>query len=128
MCTNYSKYVLYGCVLGSMLVKIWNRAHEESKINLRDELPVPLPDKGPDLSPADSYHDIQPLGYGYAVRPIYRANDETKAAYRVHKAIWNGKTYPSMGAMLMAMEIDALNNHGKDTKQRDEISVITTAE
>ena len=29
------KYGIYGCIVGLMLRKIWNRAHERSMLNLR---------------------------------------------------------------------------------------------
>ncbi len=72
------KYGIYGCILGLMGRKIWTRAHEESKINLR---PVFQPDSsGRTLSPVDSYqniepdayHNRQPIGYTYASRQLIR--------------------------------------------------------
>ena len=125
MCKFWLKYGLYGCIVGLMGLKIWNRAHEESKINLR---PVFQPDSsGRTLSPVDSYQNIQPIGYGYARRPIYRNNElnQVVADYRVahgsrnaaavfqemeqrhgrHGSIvCNGKTYPNAAALFQEME------------------------
>lgn len=87
MCNFWLKYGLYGCILGLMGRKIWARAHEESKINLR---PVFQPDSsGRTLSPVDSYQNIQdnfyqniqPVGYTYATRQLIR--DQADAARAV---------------------------------------------
>ena len=73
-CKFLIKFGLYGCILGLMGRKIWVRAHEESKINLR---PAFQPDSsGRTLSPVDSYQNIQPVeniqpvGYTYATRKL----------------------------------------------------------
>ena len=78
MCNFWLKYGLYGCILGLMGRKIWTRAHEESKINLR---PVFQPDSsGRTLSPVDSYQNIQPVGYTHATRKLIQDQDRAKRA------------------------------------------------
>lgn len=72
MCNFWLKYGLYGCILGLMRRKIWTRAHEESKINLRPAFQPDSSDRT--LSPVYSYQNIQPICYGYARRTIYRNN------------------------------------------------------
>ena len=136
MCKFWLKYVIYGCILGLMGRKIWARAHEESKINLR---PVFQPDSsGRTLSPVDSYQNIQPIGYGYARRPIYRNNElnQVAADYRVahgscnaaavrdHGIVCNGKTYPNAAALFQEMEQQALCRGGEGAKFQH-ISIVT---
>ena len=83
MCKFWIKFGLYGCILGLMGRKIWVRAHEESKINLR---PVLQPDSsGRTLSPVDSYQNIQPVGYqnqpvGYTYATRKLIQDQADAA------------------------------------------------
>lgn len=130
------KYGLYGCILGLMGRKIWTRAHEESKINLR---PVFQPDSsGRTLFPVDSYQNIQPIGYGYARRPIYRNNElyQAVADYRVadgscnsvaahgHGIVCNGKTYPNAAALFQEMEQQAVHRGGEGAKFQ-QISIVT---
>ncbi len=69
MCKFWLKYGIYGCILGFMGRKIWTRAHEESKINLR---PVFQPDSsGLTLSTDSSFQNKHPIEY-YATRQIIR--------------------------------------------------------
>ena len=98
------KYGLYGCILGLMGRKIWARAHEESKINLR---PVFQPDSsGRTLSPVDSYQNmqpadnIQPVGYTYATRRIIQDQAEAKRAvadYRLAHGSCNAAAVRNQG-------------------------------
>jgi len=125
MSINCIKYILYGCIVGGMVRKIWNRTHEESKINLREERPVPPPPAlSLDLSPADSYQDIRPVGYGYARRPVYRATDLAVAGYTPEnkdgRIMFNGKVFSSAAELFQAMEQETL--YSKET------SIITPAE
>ena len=135
MCNFWLKYGLYRCILGLMGRKIWTRAHEESKINLR---PVFQPDSsGRTLSPVDSYQNIQPIGYGYARRPIYRNNELNQAVadYRmahgscnaaaVHNQglVCNGKTYRNAAELFQEMEMQALN--GGSGAKFQHISIVT---
>lgn len=116
MCKFWIKYGIYGCILGLMGRKVWTRAHEESKINLR---PVFQPDSsGRTLSPVDSYQNIQPIGYCYARRPIYRNNELNQAVadyrsapgscnsapVRDQRIVCNGRTYPDAPALFQEME------------------------
>lgn len=135
MCKFWLKYGLYGCILGLMGRKIWARAHEESKINLR---PVFQPDSsGRTLSPVDSYQNIQPIGYGYARRPIYRNNELNRAvadyrmahgscnaaAVRNQGLVCNGKTYRNAAELCQEMEMQALN--GGSGAKFQHISIVT---
>lgn len=140
MCNFWLKYGLYGCILGLMGRKIWTRAHEESKINLR---PVFQPDSsGRTLSPVDSYQNIQPIGYepigyGYARRPIYRNNELNQAvadyrmahgscnaaAVRNQGLVCNGKTYRNAAELFQEMEMQALN--GGSGAKFQHISIVT---
>ena len=115
------KYGLYGCILGLMGRKIWTRAHEESKINLR---PVFQPDSsGRTLSPVDSYQNIQPVDYTYATRQLIQDQAEAKraiadyrlahgscnaAAVRNQGLVCNGRTYPNAAALFQEMEMQAI--------------------
>lgn len=129
------KYCLYGCILGLMWRKIWTRAHEESKISLR---PTFQPDSsGRTLSPVDSYQNIQPIGYGYARRPIYRNNELSQAvadyrmahgscnaaAVRNQGLVCNGKTYRNAAELFQEMEMQALN--GGSGAKFQHISIVT---
>ena len=99
------KYGIYGCILGLMGYRIWTRAHEERTVNLR---PVFQPDNSvPTLSPVDFYQNIQPIGYGYARRPIYRNNELNQAV--ADYIVCNGKTYRNAGELFQEMEMQALN-------------------
>lgn len=135
MCNFWLKYGLYGCILGLMWRKIWTRAHEESKISLR---PTFQPDSsGQTLSPVDSYQNIQPIGYGYARRPIYRNNELSQAvadyrmahgscnaaAVRNQGLVCNGRTYPNAAALFQEMEQQALN--GGSGAKYNNITIIT---
>lgn len=135
MCNFWLKYGLYGCILGLMGRKIWTRAHEESKINLR---PVFQPDSsGRTLSPVDSYQNIQSIGYGYASRPIYRNNELNQAvadyrmahgscnaaAVRNQGLVCNGKTYRNAAELFQEMEMQALN--GGSGAKYNNITIIT---
>lgn len=125
MSINCIKYILYGCIVGGMVRKIWKRTHEESKINLREERPIPpTPALSLDLSPADSYQDIKPVGYGYARRPVYRATDLVEAGYtpanKDGRIMFNGKVFSSAAELFQAMEQEAF--YSKET------SIITPAE
>lgn len=125
MSINCIKYILYGCIVGGMVRKIWKRTHEESKINLREERPVPPPPSlSLDLSPADSYQDIKPIGYGYVRRPVYRATDLAEAGYtpanKDGRIMFNGKVFSSAAELFQAMEQETL--YSKET------SIITPAE
>lgn len=73
------QYELYGCIAGIMLRKIWDRAHERSKINLR---PVFQPDSSGKTRKnyPQRYHQAsvarvipidKPVGLRTALRPIY---------------------------------------------------------
>lgn len=123
MSVNCIKYILYGCIVGGMVRKIWKRTHEESKINLMTERPVPPPRMPSlELSPLDSYQDIRPLGYSYARRPVYRATD--LAGYTPEnkdgRIMCNGKVFSSAAELFQTMEQEAVNSK--------EISIITPAE
>ena len=135
MCKFWIKYGIYGCILGLMGLKIWTRAHEESKINLR---PVFQPDSsGRTLSPVDSYQNIQPIGYCYARRPIYRNNELNQAvadyrmahgscnaaAVRSQGLVCNGKTYQNAAELFQEMEMQALN--GGSGAKFQHISIVT---
>ena len=135
MCKFWIKYGIYGCILGLMGRKVWTRAHEESKINLR---PVFQPDSsGRTLSPVDSYQNIQPIGYCYARRPIYRNNELNQAVadyrsapgscnsapVRDQRIVCNGRTYPDAPALFQEMEQQALN--GGSGAKFQHISIVT---
>ena len=144
MCNFWLKYGLYGCILGLMGRKIWTRAHEESKINLR---PVFQPDSsGRTLSPVDSYQNMQdnfyqnmqPVEYTYATRPIIQDQAEAEraiadyrrahgscnaAAVRNQGIICNGRTYPNAAALFQEMEQQAIRG-GSGTKYNN-ITIIT---
>ena len=142
MCKFWIKFGLYGCILGLMGRKIWVRAHEESKINLR---PVFQPDSsGRTLSPVDSYQNIQPVeniqpvGYTYATRRIIQDQAEAKravadyrcahgscnaAAVRNQGIVCNGRTYPNAAALFQEMEQQALN--GGSGAKYNNITIIT---
>lgn len=104
MCKFWLKNCLYGCILGLMWRKIWTRAHEESKINLR---PVLQPDSsGRTLSPVDSYQNIQPVeniqpvGYTYATRRIIQDQADAKRAiadYRLAHGSCNAAAVRNQG-------------------------------
>lgn len=132
MCNFWLKYGIYGCILGFMGLKIWNRAHEESKINLR---PVFQPDSsGRTLSHVDSYQNKRPVEY-YASRPIYRsinqavadyrrANDPCNAApVRDQRIVCNGRDYPNVASLFQEMEQQALKGGSGD--KYDNITIIT---
>ena len=119
MCKFWIKYGIYGCILGLMGRKIWARAHEESKINLR---PTFQPDSsGRTLSPVDSYQNIQPIGYCYARRPIYR-NTELNQAHADY-IVCSGKTYRNAPELFQEMEQQALN--GVSGAKYNNITIIT---
>ena len=136
MCNFWLKYGLYGCILGLMGRKIWTRAHEESKINLR---PVFQPDSsGRTLSPVDSYQNIQPVGYTYATRQLIQDQAEAKravadyrrahgscnaAAVRNQGIVCNGRTYPNAAALFQEMEQQAIN--GGSGAKYNNITIIT---
>lgn len=136
MCKFWIKFGLYGCILGLMGRKIWVRAHEESKINLR---PVFQPDSsGRTLSPVDSYQNIQPVGYTYATRRIIQDQAEAKravadyrcahgscnaAAVRNQGIVCNGRTYPNAAVLFQEMEQQALN--GGSGAKYNNITIIT---
>lgn len=129
------KYGIYGCILGLMGRKIWARAHEESKINLR---PVFQPDSsGRTLSHVDSYQNKRPVEY-YASRPIYRnqadaarvisdyrrANDPCNAApVRDQRIVCNGRDYTNVASLFQEMEQQALKGGSGD--KYDNITIIT---
>ena len=115
MCKFWLKYGIYGCILGLMGLRIWKRAHEESKINLR---PVFQPDcAGKLMDPAYSYQDITTLdGYGYVRHPIYRNDGDMSkgvADYSIiakeNHIVCNGKTYRNAAELFQVMEMQALN-------------------
>lgn len=128
--------LFYGCILGLMGRKIWTRAHEESKINLRT---VFQPDSsGRTLSPADSYHNRQPIGYTYATRQLIQDQAEAAravadyrlahgscnaAAVRNQGIICNGRTYPNAAALLQEMEMQAIR--GDSGAKHNNITIIT---
>lgn len=130
------KYCLYGCILGLMWRKIWARAHEESKINLRT---VFQPDSsGRTLSPADSYHNRQPIGYTYATRQLIQDQAEAAravadyrlahgscnaAAVRNQGIICNGRTYHNAAALFQEMEMQAIR--GDSGAKYNNITIIT---
>ena len=143
MCKFWLKYGLYGCILGLMGRKIWTRAHEESKINLR---PVFQPDSsGRMLSPVDSYQKMQdefygnrPVAYTYASRQLIRDQaDAAKAvadyrrahgscnaaAVRNQGLICNGRTYPNAAALFQEMEQQALK--GGSGAKYNNVTIIT---
>lgn len=136
MCKFWLKYGLYGCILGLMGRKIWTRAHEESKINLR---PVFQPDSsGITLSPVDSYQNIQPVGYTYATRQLIQDQAEAKravadyrrahgscnaAAVRNQGIICNRRTYPNAAALFQEMEQQAIR--GGSGAKYNNITIIT---
>ena len=130
------KYGLYGCILGLMGRKIWTRAHEESKINLR---PVFQPDSsGRTLSPVDSYQNIQPVDYTYATRQLIQDQAEAKraiadyrlahgscnaAAVRNQGLVCNGRTYPNAAALFQEMEMQAIR--GGSGAKYNNVTIIT---
>lgn len=136
MCNFWLKYGLYGCILGLMGRKIWARAHEESKINLR---PVFQPDSsGRTLSPVDSYHNRQPIGYTYATRQLIQDQADAEravadyrrahgscnaAAVRNQGLICNGRTYPNAAALFQEMEMQAIR--GGSGAKYNNITIIT---
>lgn len=136
MCNFWLKYGLYGCILGLMGRKIWTRAHEESKINLR---PVFHPDRsGRTLSPADSYYNRQPIGYTYATRQLIQDQADAAravadyrlahgscnaAAVRNQGIICNGRTYPNAAALFQEMEMQAIR--GGSGAKYNNITIIT---
>ena len=144
MCKFWLKYGLYGCILGLMGRKIWARAHEESKINLR---PVFQPDSsGRTLSPVDSYQNIQdnfyqniqPVGYTYATRQLIQDQADAARAVadyrRAHGScnaaavsnqglICNGRTYPNAAALFQEMEMQAIN--GGSGAKYNSVTIIT---
>lgn len=130
------KYGLYGCILGLMGRKIWTRAHEESKINLR---PVFQPDSsGRTLSHVDSYQNIQPVDYTYATRQLIqdqadaaravadyrRAHGSCNAsAVRNQGLVCNGRTYPNAAALFQEMEMQAIR--GGSGAKYNNVTIIT---
>lgn len=122
MCKFWLKYGLYGCILGFMSNKIWTRAHEKSKINLRTAF---QPDSsGRTLHPVDSYQympyqNSHPVEY-YASRPIYRNQADDAMAIADYRSapgscnaapvriVCNGRTYPNAAALSQEMEMPAL--------------------
>ena len=140
MCKFWLKHGLYGCILGLMGRKIWTRAHEESKINLR---PVFQPDSsGRMLSPVDSYQNIhpepEPVSYTYATRQLIQDQAEAKravadyrcahgscnaAAVRNQGIVCNGRTYPNAAALFQEMEQQAIN--GGSGAKYNNITIIT---
>ena len=84
------KYCLYGRILGLMGRKIWTRAHEESKINLRPAFQLDSSDRT--LSPVYSYQNIQdnfyqnqPVGYTYATRQLIQDQTEAERALAYYR-------------------------------------------
>lgn len=136
MSNFWLKYCLYGCILGLMGRKIWTRAHEESKINLR---PVFQPDSsGRTLSPVDSYQNMQPVEYTYATRQLIQDQADAAravadyrrahgscnaAAVRNQSIVCNGRTYPNAAALFQEMEQQALN--GGSGANYNNITIIT---
>ena len=140
MCNFWLKYGLYGCILGLMGRKIWTRAHEESKINLR---PVFQPDSsGRTLSPVDSYqnqpYQNQPVGYTYATRQLIQDQAEAiravadyrlahgscnAAAVRNQGLVCNGRTYPNAAALFREMEMQAIR--GGSGAKYNNVTIIT---
>ena len=136
MCKFWLKYGLYGCILGLMGRKIWTRAHEESKINLR---PVFQPDSsGRTLSPVDSYQNIQPVDYTYATRQLIQDQAEAAravadyrlahgscnaAAVRNQGLVCNGRTYPNAAALFQEMEMQAIR--GGSGAKYNNVTIIT---
>ena len=116
--------------------KIWTRAHEESKINLRT---VFQPDSsGRTLSPADSYHNRQPIGYTYATRQLIQDQAEAAravadyrlahgscnaAAVRNQGIICNGKPYRNAAEIFQEMEMQVLK--GGSGAKYNNITIIT---
>lgn len=135
------KYGLYGCILGLMGRKIWTRAHEESKINLRTVFQPDSSDRT--LSPVDSYQNIQPVDYipirySYATRQLIQDQAEAAravadyrlahgscnaAAVRNQGIICNGRTYQNSAELFQEMEMQALNGGSGDKFQH--ISIVT---
>lgn len=141
MCKFWLKYGIYGCILGLMGRKIWTRAHEESKINLR---PVFQPDSsGRMLSPVDSYQNIEPVDYKpvdytYATRQLIRDQAEAKraiadyrrahgscnaAAVRNQGLVCNGTPYRNAAELFQEMEQQALK--GGSGAKYNNITIIT---
>lgn len=119
MCNFWLKYGLYGCILGFMGRKIWNRAHKESKISLR---PVFQPDSsGLTLSPVDSYQNIQPVDYGYARRPIYRNTELNQAV--ADYIVCSGKNYRNAPELFHGMEMQAIE--GGSGTEYNNITITT---
>ncbi len=138
------KYGLYGCILGLMGRKIWTRAHEESKINLR---PVFQPDSsGRTLSPVDSYqniepdayHNRQPIGYTYASRQLIQDQADAAraiadyrlahgscnaAAVRNQGVFCNGRRYPNAAALFQEMEMQVAR--GGSGAKYNNVTIIT---
>lgn len=128
MCKFWLKYGLYGCILGLMGLRIWKRAQEESKINLR---PFFHPDcAGEPVDTTHLYQDITPLGYGYVRRPIYRnEGDMAKAVADYSNAkethiVCNGRSYPNAAALFQEMEQQATLRGGEGAKAQH-ISIVT---
>lgn len=118
------KYGLYGCILGLMGLRIWKRAQEESKINLR---PFFQPDcAGKAVDTTYLYQGITPLGYGYVRRPIYRNEGDMANAVADH-IVCNGRSYPNAAALFQEMEQQAVL-HGGEGAKFQHISIVTERE
>jgi hypothetical protein len=140
MSKDWLKYVAYGVIVGKMARKIWRRSHAESRISLRQEFMQDSSEQVPHPFPPEySYQDIQPVGYAYASRPIYRTHEDLKnavagysmlakakptAASSPSRAYLNGRTYPSVSEMLQAMEIHALEG-GHQADQNNHVIIVT---
>ena len=139
MKTDWIK-VAYGVILGAMGLKIWKRSHEESRINLRPEF---MPDSSEQVQPPHppefSYQDIRPVGYTYAMRPIYCGTEDLKNAVAGYsmlakakptvasspsRSYFNGRTYSSISEMLQAMEIHALEGEPQ-AEQNNHVTIVT---
>jgi hypothetical protein len=140
MSKEWLKYVAYGVIVGKMARKIWKRSHEESRISLRPEF---MPDSSeqvqPPLPPEFSYQDIRPVGYAYAIRPVYRSTEDMKNAVAGYsmlakakptvasspsRSYFNGRTYSSISEMLQAMEIHALEGWPQ-AEQNNHVTIVT---
>ena len=115
MSKSWIKFVAYGVIVGKMARKIWKRSREESRISLRQEfmpdsseqVPAPIP-------PEFSYQDIRPVGY--TAKPTVTSSPSC--------AYLNGRAYPSISAMLQAMEIHALEG-GPQAEQNNHVTIVT---
>jgi len=113
--------VAYGVILGAMGLKIWKRAHEESKLSLRSEFQSGLNGTTPPpLPPELSYQDIRPVGYYYASRPVFRTTEEAERAICDYRKAATDRpaTYSSISEMYRAMEMQALDDRYSENQER----------